>query len=86
MNLSFTLDGNPAGTRVNNGTQGAVGYQSNANVFAMENLTEAPHTLLVDVNDGSAFLFDYMIYTHDVEDAMPTVSTTAANSAPTEDS
>lgn len=84
MNLSFTLDNSPAGIFTHNGSQGAIGYQSNVSVFSMENLAEAPHTLLVDVGEGSVFLFDYMVYTHNVEDpAAPTTAQPAPS--PTED-
>ncbi|KAF9468346.1 hypothetical protein BDZ94DRAFT_782002 [Collybia nuda] len=63
MDLNFILDNNLVGNFSHQGSESASGYASHVNVFAQANLTEALHTLRVDVGLGSAFLFDYMIYT-----------------------
>lgn len=63
MNLSFTLDQTSYPNFVSTGTQGGTGFRSNVSVFKEEGLTEGPHALTVEIGLGSAFLFDYLVYT-----------------------
>ncbi|KAF8884470.1 hypothetical protein BD779DRAFT_777129 [Infundibulicybe gibba] len=91
MNLSFTLDNHTFGNFMHDGSQSAVGYLPNTNVFTQEGLSETPHILIAHLAAGSVFIFDYMIYTHSVVDAVAnatvaapqaTTVTTATTAAP----
>lgn len=67
MNLSFTLDNNPLPPYLHSGVaDGTTGFTTNFNVLAIEDLPLAPHVLLVNLGINSTFLFDYMIYTTQV--------------------
>jgi hypothetical protein len=67
MNLSFTLDNNPLPPYLHSGVaDGTTGFTTNFNVLTIENLPLAPHVLLVNIGVNSSFLFDYMIYTTQV--------------------
>ena len=62
MNLSFTLDGEPAGSFFHEGSTNTGGFQSNVPVLARGNLSNSAHNLLVDLGPNSVFLFDYYVF------------------------
>lgn len=63
MNLSFTLDNTSYGHFFHSGSQSASGYLPQVNVFSQKGLAEIPHILQVNIEPGSVFLFDYLVYT-----------------------
>lgn len=67
MNVSFSMDNNPAGSFVHRGSQSASGFSPNVTVFAMAGLPEIPHVLQIQLQPNSVFIFDYLIYTHTVQ-------------------
>lgn len=83
MNLSFTLDNTPSGTFFHDGSSSASGFASKVPVFTLENLTEDPHILLVNVEPNSVFVFDYIIYTTTLQPTSSvSVTSTTATSVP----
>ena len=63
MNLTFTLDSEPAGNFVHNGSANNQGFQSNVSVFSRGGLSGSTHTLLVNLGQNSVFVFDYYVVT-----------------------
>lgn len=62
MNISFTLDDyHHASFVMGHGSKSTNAHD--INVFSCTELSEKPHILRVSVEPGSAFLFDYMVYT-----------------------
>ncbi|KAJ6606198.1 hypothetical protein DFH09DRAFT_896246, partial [Mycena vulgaris] len=64
-NLNFTLDGISRGTFSQSPTS-STEYVYNVSVLSLESLSNKPHSLLISTDDsvdGSAFLFDYVVYT-----------------------
>ena len=62
-NLTFTLDGQPAGNFLHDGSPQGEGFQPNATIFSQTNLSEDQHTLRVDLGPNSVFLLDSVIVT-----------------------
>ena len=66
-NLTFTIDGNPAGTFVTNPGPGA-GYNYNILGFSTDSLANASHEILISTTgDASLILFDYLTYRYVVK-------------------
>ncbi|KAH9062645.1 hypothetical protein EDB83DRAFT_2385258 [Lactarius deliciosus] len=63
MNLTFTLDGEPAGSFFHNGSTNTGGFQSNVPVFSRGSLSSSGHNLLVNLGPNSVFLLDYYVST-----------------------
>ncbi|RPD76899.1 hypothetical protein L226DRAFT_354197 [Lentinus tigrinus ALCF2SS1-7] len=63
MNLTFMVDSHPAGTYQHTGTDSAAGFLPSQLVFGQTGLTEAPHSLTVQVGPDSVLLLDYVVYT-----------------------
>ncbi|KAH9056443.1 hypothetical protein EDB87DRAFT_1687441 [Lactarius vividus] len=63
MNLTFTLDGEPAGSFFHNGSTNTGGFQSDVSVFSRGNLSGSVHNLLVNLGPNSVFLLDYYVFT-----------------------
>ncbi|KAH9003684.1 hypothetical protein EDB86DRAFT_2798741, partial [Lactarius hatsudake] len=63
MNLTFTLDGEPAGSFFHNGSTNTGGFQSNVPVFSRGSLSNSAHNLLVNLGPNSVFLLDYYVST-----------------------
>ena len=69
MNLTFEVDSHSAGTYQHPGTASEDGqFQSSTAVFSKTGLTEAPHTLTIEVGPDSVILLDRIIYTQETED------------------
>lgn len=64
MNLSYTLDGQPAGQYIFNPTLplSATPQFVSMSVFGMGGLADQEHELVVNVGDDSVFLFDFAKY------------------------
>lgn len=62
MNLTFTLDGEPAGSFFHNGSTNTGGFQSNVPVLSRGNLPVSAHNLLVNLGPNSVFLLDYYVF------------------------
>lgn len=63
-NLTYTLDGQPSGNFFHDGTASQAGQMMpNTTVFSMTGLSQAPHTLRVDIGPDSVMLFDYFVVT-----------------------
>ncbi|KAH8116545.1 hypothetical protein DFH11DRAFT_1506467 [Phellopilus nigrolimitatus] len=63
--LSFSVDGNEAGTFVHQPTS-SLDFQYNVPGFSKTDLANAPHTLTIQTagNDATLILFDYVVYTY----------------------
>ncbi|KAJ3861345.1 hypothetical protein EV359DRAFT_84414 [Lentinula novae-zelandiae] len=72
MNLTFILDTTLSGSFVHVGSSSTSGFASNVSVFSVEDLDDGPHVLLVNVLPGSAFVFDYLVYTVNEQISSPT--------------
>lgn len=66
MNLTFAVDSHPAGIYQHTGSASASGFLPSALVFGRTNLTEAPHSLTIEVGPDSVLLLDYIVYTQGV--------------------
>jgi hypothetical protein len=62
-NLTFTLDGQPVGAFLHNGSPDQSGFQPNATVFAQQSLSPSQHTLRIDLGPDSVFLLDSVVFT-----------------------
>ncbi|KAI9461945.1 hypothetical protein BJY52DRAFT_1185291 [Lactarius psammicola] len=62
MDLTFTLDGEPAGSFFHNGSTNTGGFQSNIPVLSRGNLSDSAHNLLVNLGPNSVFLLDYYVF------------------------
>lgn len=84
MNLTYTLDSQPAGSFQHNGSASASGFEPAVVVFAKSGLTEGPHTLNVNVGPDSVFLLDYIVYTQNNDSGAGggEISSSATVSAP----
>ncbi len=72
VNLTYTLDGQPAGNFNHSGTQSPSStepspnaYQQSVQVFETSGLSEGPHALIMSVGPDSVFLLDYIVYSQD---------------------
>lgn len=71
VNLSYTLDNNPAGAYLHAGSPSSTplsnttSYLSSFTVFEQSGLSEGPHTLTINVGADSVFLFDYIVYSQE---------------------
>ncbi|KAH9031891.1 hypothetical protein EDB85DRAFT_2145827 [Lactarius pseudohatsudake] len=63
MNLTFTLDGEPAGSFFHNGSTNTGGFQSNVPVFSRGNLSDSAHNLFINLGPNSVFLLDRYVST-----------------------
>ncbi|RPD60915.1 hypothetical protein L227DRAFT_86978 [Lentinus tigrinus ALCF2SS1-6] len=85
MNLTFTVDSHPAGTYQHTGTASAAGFLP-SQVFGQTGLTEAPHSLTMQVGPDSVLLLDYIVYTQgslaDAGDGSNSTSVSSSSSAP----
>lgn len=79
MNLTYTLDNQPAGSFTHNGTSSASGFLPSTAVFSSSGLGEGPHTLTMHVGPDSVFLLDYIKYSQ--EDAQSGSAPSATSSA-----
>lgn len=62
MNLTFTLDTEPAGNYLHTSGPATVhDFQSNISVFSRGGLSDSAHSLLVNLGPNSVFLFDYYV-------------------------
>ena len=61
MNLTFTLDSEPAGNFLHDSSATNHGFQPRVAVFSQGGLSDATHTLLVNLGPNSVFLFDYYL-------------------------
>ncbi|KZS95355.1 hypothetical protein SISNIDRAFT_464404 [Sistotremastrum niveocremeum HHB9708] len=80
-NVSFLVDGNPAGVPFLHvpGTEGS-GYSSRS-IFNIGSLPDGPHTLTAIVQPGSVLIFDYLNYTalaSDPPETFPVTTTVTA--------
>lgn len=92
--LSFYFDGasNPAGDFLHTADTKVDGFLYNQLVFASEALDSGPHTLVVkssaEGDSGSLFVFDYALYTTEIDDddasGVSPTNTSPAPSASTE--
>lgn len=91
VNLTYTLDGQPAGNFNHSGTQTPTSpdpspdaYQQSVLVFEKSGLSEGPHALKMGVGPDSVFLLDFIVYSQDDRfsnggnDTQNTVSTTGS--------
>ncbi|KAI0060131.1 hypothetical protein BV25DRAFT_985255 [Artomyces pyxidatus] len=86
-NLTFTLDGQAAGTFLHNGSADASGFQPNTVVWSMVALIETLHTLEVNLGPNSVFMFDYYVFTQaDGVDNSPNATSTGLLSTPSSSS
>ena len=67
MNLSFTLDGEPAGSFSHDGSTNTGGFRSDVPVLSRGNLSDSVHNLLVDLGPNSVFLLDYYVFSRSNE-------------------
>lgn len=76
MNLTYTLDSQPAGTFLHSGSPSDpnTSYTPSVAVFQRTGLTASPHTLTVSVGPDSVFLLDKFVYTTQDEFDGPTTS------------
>ncbi|CAL1697696.1 unnamed protein product [Somion occarium] len=72
VNLTYTLDSQPAGDFSHSGTQSPVSptpapsaFQQSVPIFARTGLPEGFHALTINVGPDSVFLLDYIIYSQD---------------------
>ncbi|KAI0050755.1 hypothetical protein FA95DRAFT_1581004 [Auriscalpium vulgare] len=79
-NLTFTLDNQPAGAFLHNGSAAGSGFQPNTSVLSVSGLPDAQHTLQISIGPDSVFLFDYYVFTQ--EDGENSGSTTSSSSRP----
>lgn len=63
VNLTFTLDDQTFDPYHHMGDSSKSGFLPNINVFFADGLSNAPHTVRVDIGPNSVFLFDYLVYT-----------------------
>jgi len=61
--LTFTLDGQPAGTYTHTPGPNDVDYRYHVPFFTGHNLTQGPHNLTMELTGTSMVLFDYLVYT-----------------------
>ncbi|KAI0742537.1 hypothetical protein C8Q80DRAFT_1108267, partial [Daedaleopsis nitida] len=66
MNLTFALDSHPAVTYQHAGSASASGYLPSQLVFGQTGLTEAPHSLTIQIGPDSVLLLDYIVYTQEI--------------------
>ncbi|VDC04832.1 unnamed protein product [Peniophora sp. CBMAI 1063] len=62
-NLTFTLDGQPAGNFLHDGSPQDQGFQPNATIFSQTDLSEGQHTFRMDLGPNSVFLLDSIVVT-----------------------
>ncbi|KAL0577656.1 hypothetical protein V5O48_004345 [Marasmius crinis-equi] len=82
--LTFTLDGKPAGNPFSHTPDFKNDFTYNVSVFSMGSLANIPHTVVMKAdskNLDSAILFDFAQYTFD--DGTPVQSTTASTTSTT---
>ena len=72
VNLTYTLDSQPAGTYSHSGTQNSVSptpvpsaFAQTVPVFARSGLPEGSHSLTINVGPDSVLLLDYILYSKD---------------------
>lgn len=71
-NLTFTFDSENAGNFLHSGSANNLGFQSNVSVFSRGGLSDSTHSLLVDLEPNSVFLFDYYVVSRaDCSDSSP---------------
>ncbi|KAI0255591.1 hypothetical protein BJV78DRAFT_1176946 [Lactifluus subvellereus] len=77
VDLTFTLDDEPAGKFSHDGLANIGGFQPNVSVFSRAGLSDSAHTLVVNLGPNSVFLLDHYVFSQaDGRDLSPT-STTA---------
>lgn len=83
MNLTYTLDSQPAGTFTHTGSPTApnTSYSPSVVVFQKTGLPASVHSLTVSVGPDSVFLLDYIVYSQD-SDFESTGNTTSGGSSP----
>lgn len=81
-NLTFTLDDQPAGNFLHDGTPQGEGFQPNATIFSQTDLSEGQHTFRLDLGPNSVFLLDSITVTQGDASA----SANSTDSGPTETS
>ncbi|THH15878.1 hypothetical protein EW146_g4672 [Bondarzewia mesenterica] len=84
-NLTYTLDGEPAGGFLHNGSAQSSGFEPRFPFFTKSGLSQTAHTLRVNLGPDSVLLFDSYVFTQ--TDAMdsnnsPSASTTETQPAP----
>lgn len=72
MNLTYTLDSQPAGTFVHAGSPNSPNttFSPSVVVFHRSGMVNSPHSLTVTVGPDSVFLLDYIVYTQESEYAL----------------
>ncbi|KAI0800515.1 hypothetical protein C8Q74DRAFT_420803 [Fomes fomentarius] len=87
-NLTFTLDGQQVGTYVHVPTD-STAFQYDVPVYTNPSLSNGDHTLVIEATGDTAsslVLFDYIVYTFDEEEPLPSSasppSTTTSSSTP----
>ena len=63
MNLTFEVDSHASGTYQHLGQASATGFRPNTMVFSKTGMTEAPHSLTIQIGPDSVLLLDYIVYT-----------------------
>lgn len=83
MNLTYTLDSQPAGTFLHAGSPSApnTAFDPSVVVFQRAGLSVSPHTLTVSVGPDSVFLLDYITYSQE-DDAVNATTSGAPASGP----
>jgi len=82
MNLSFILDNVASGNFNNTPVAGGTGFTANKTVFARSGLPEGLHQLVVNVGQGSVFLFGHLVYTSQDESSKTDNPTGTASTTP----
>jgi hypothetical protein len=62
MDLTFTLDDDPASNFFHDGLANIGGFQSNVSVFSRAGLSDSVYTLVINLGLNSVFLLDYYVF------------------------